>query len=91
MTTGAEKSAKSWCDDVASLTNVHVSDHVKERPEYFGYSAAEEVVNVPVTFDLSWRPFHNDGSMREGPTTWGYLMVRDSADSPWRVFSEGVG
>ena len=91
MTAGAEGSARAWCNDVASLTDVVVEGHVLERPEYSGHSDPEEVANVPVSFDLSWRPLHDDGSMAEGPTTWGFLLVRDSDGSPWRIFDQGRG
>ena len=72
-------------------TDVDVRDHVTERPGDSGRAAPDEVAHVPVTFDLSWRPFHDDGSMSEGATTWGYLVVRSSADSPWRIADQGVG
>ena len=91
MTEDAKGSAKSWCQDVASLTDVDVSDHFTERPRDSGHKAPDEVANVPVTFDLNWRLFHNDGSMEEDSTMWGYLLVRDSTDSPWRIFDQGVG
>ena len=91
MSEGAKGSTKSWCEDVASLTDVDVRAHFMERPKDSGHSVPEEVANVPVTFNLNWRPFHNDGSMDEGATTWGYLLVRDSADSPWRIFDQGTG
>lgn len=91
MTDEAKGSAESWCADVAGLQHVEVSHHFLERPRYSGHSAPQEVANVPVTFDLSWRPFHDDGSMEQGPTIWGYLLVRDSPDSPWRIFDQGTG
>lgn len=91
MAPGAEGQATAWCEDVASLTDVDVRDHVTERPGDSGHAAPDEVAHVPVTFDLSWRPFHDDGSMSEGATTWGYLVVRSSADSPWRIADQGVG
>jgi hypothetical protein len=56
-----------------------------------GHSPPEEVANVPVTVNLNWRPFHNDGSMDEGATAWGYLLLRETADSPWRIFDQGTG
>ena len=87
---GAEGGAR-WCRDVASLKNVDVRDHFMEVPEYSGHSAPDEVAHVPVSFDVDWRPFHNDGSMGEGATTWGYLLVRGSVDAPWRIFDQGVG
>jgi len=91
VTADAEDHAKLWCEDVASLKDVDIRDHFTERPKDSGHSAPEEVANVPVAFDLNWRLFHNDGSMDEGATTWGYLLVRDSADSPWRIFDQGRG
>lgn len=90
-TGGARDSAKSWCQDVTGLTDVDVRDHFAERPRWSGHSPSAEVANVPVTFDLDWRPFHSDGSMDEGATTWGYLLVRQSAGSPWRIFDQGTG
>jgi hypothetical protein len=91
MTEGAKDSAKSWCEDIASLTDIDVRDHFIERPKGSGHSAPDEVANVPVSFNLDWRRFHNDGSMDEGATTWGYLLVRDSTDLRWRIFDQGVG
>ena len=90
-TDDATDSAESWCRKVTSLTNVDVRDHLTERPEFSGRSAPDEVATVPVTFDLDWRIFHGDVSMPEGPTTWGYRLVRDSPDSPWRIFDQGNG
>jgi hypothetical protein len=91
MTADTKDSAKSWCEDVASLTDVDVNDHVGERPKDSGHTAPDEVANVPVTFDLNWRLFHDDGSMDEGATMWDYLLVRDSPESPWRISDQGTG
>lgn len=91
MTEVAKDSARSWCEGVASLTDVVVRDHFAERPKWSGHSPPEEVANVPVTFDLDWRPFNIDDSMDEGATTWSYLLVRESADSRWRIFDQGTG
>lgn len=91
MTDDGKDTAKSWCDKVASLTNVDVRDHFTERPQNLGPSASEEVARVPVTFDLNWRLLHGDVSMDEGATTWGYLLVRESPDSSWRIFDQGTG
>lgn len=90
-TADAKTSAKSWCEDVASLTHVNIANHFIEESKWSGHSESQQVANVPVTFDLNWRAFHSDGSMPEGATTWGYLLVRNSTGSPWRIFSDGVG
>ncbi len=91
MSDGAKDQASSWCDDVSSLTAVEVKAHSVERPQWSGHAPSEEVVNVPVTFNLNWRPFHNDGSIGQGATPWGYLLVRQTPDSPWRIFDQGNG
>jgi hypothetical protein len=91
MIEAAKDSAAQWCKDVASLTSVDVHDHFMEPPQASGHSARDEVANVPVTFNLSWRPFHDDGSMDEGATTWGYLLMRGSSGSAWRIFDQGTG
>jgi len=90
-TRDAEDGAESWCDDVGRLTDVDVRDHVTERPEDSGHSAPTEIVDVPVSFDVHWRLFHDDGSMEDGATTWGYLLVRESPHSRWRIFDQGTG
>ncbi|MBD8077825.1 hypothetical protein [Cellulosimicrobium arenosum] len=81
----------TWCADLAALTDVHVGEPTVEDPRYSGHSPDQEVTYVPVTFDLDTRPFHGDGSMPEGATTWGYLLVRDADGDPWRIVDEGVG
>lgn len=90
-TEGGSENAKTWCEDVASLTDVDVANHLKGNPQQTGHSLPEEVANVQVSFNLNWRPLHNDGSMDEGNTAWGYLLVRTSATSPWRIFDQGMG
>ena len=90
MVDRADGGTTSWCEDVARLTAVDVRDHhgdVGARARRWG----GDVVDVPATFTLDWRLFHGDGSLEEGTTTWGYVLARDSADSPWRIVDQGVG
>jgi hypothetical protein len=91
MTAATWDRDKSWCEHVGALTDVDVGDHYTERPEDSGHSVPEEVANVRVTFDLDWRFPYVSGSMDEGATAWGYLLVRDSPESPWRIFDQGTG
>lgn len=77
-------SASSWCEDLAGLSEVDVRASAPVRADALG-------AGVDVTFDLDWRLFHDDGSMPEGPTTWGYGLVRADADAPWRLDVEGTG
>lgn len=84
-------SATSWCSDVDRLRDVRIHDPRREQPEWVGRGAEEHVEAVQVEFDLDWRWFRSDGSMPEGPTTWGYVLVRDSDTDPWRILGQGVG
>jgi hypothetical protein len=84
-------SARMWCEDILDLSDVEVRAHVREKPQWSGRSPTEDVVHVPVSFDLDWRPLLSDHSMAGGPTDWGYLLVRESPASPWRIFTQGMG
>jgi hypothetical protein len=76
---------------VASLSDVVIKRHLVERPSWSGRPRSVEVVNVPVEFNLDWRPGRSDGSMSEGATTWGYLLERRTQNGPWRIFDQGGG
>ncbi|WP_062201441.1 hypothetical protein [Demequina salsinemoris] len=83
--------ALQWCDAVAGLDDIDVSQATEEDPFWSGLPSDVETVSVAVEFDLDWRLFHDDGSMPEGHTVWGYLLSRDSADAPWRIYDNGLG
>lgn len=89
--TNARVQGAAWCEDVAGLKGVTVGNHTQEEPEHSGHALNDQVVRVPVTFDLNWRAFHGDVSMPEGSTRWAYLLVRNSPDAPWRIFDQGNG
>ncbi|TQS30256.1 DUF4829 domain-containing protein [Microbispora sp. KK1-11] len=83
-----EKVVDSLFDD-AKLSDVEIeapqteSDY--ESPDGKRY---QEAVNVPVSFTL----WHGDeSSMPNGPTVWGYILVRAGAGQPWRINDAGVG
>jgi hypothetical protein len=91
MTPAARSDATRWCHDLGSLADVSVQSHFMERPQWSGQPRSAQVADVPVSFTLRWRPFHDDGSMDQGATTWSYLLVRRSAHAPWRIFDQGNG
>lgn len=43
-------------------------------------------VSVGVTFTLT----NADESMHDGPTTWGYVLGRNSDDDGWRIIDNGT-
>ena len=89
-TDGGRDQADTWCDDVGALDEVQVGAAVAEDPAWSGLPADAEVVDVPVSFELTWRRFHDDGSMDEGSTTWGYRLLRDGPDGAWRIIDQGA-
>ena len=89
-TEGGRDQAERWCHDIGALQEVEVGSSVTEDPAWSGLPAGTEVVHVPVSFELTWRRFHADGSMDEGVTAWGYRLVRATPDEPWRIIDQGV-
>jgi len=90
-TGGFAATADRWCTGVAGLTHVEVKTPNPEDPRWLGFPrhTPAEFVSVPVAFELDWRWFHGDGSLEEGRTGWGYILVRDEPDGQWRIFDQG--
>ncbi len=79
-----------WCGDVRTLSVTSWGNLRMEAPQWSGRQAPQEVVFVPATIRVTWRPFHDDGSFSPSPThSWGYQLVRENATSPWRVADQG--
>jgi hypothetical protein len=91
MAEGSESVADDWCRDLAHLTHIRVGQNSVENPQWLGFPRGtdEEFVSVPVSFDLDWRLLHSDGTMSQGPTSWGYVLFRDGPDHPWLIFDQG--
>lgn len=83
-TSDARDIATGWCREVADLADIEVGDALPD-------SRRRGTTDVEVSFDLDWRLFHDDGSLPEGPTTWGYILVRRTPDGPWRITDQGTG
>ena len=86
-TAEARELTASWCHDVSHLGNVHLEQPRSPGPARSGSQGVEVIAD----FDLDWRLFHNDRSMSEGGTTWGYSLRRSSPTAPWRVYDQGTG
>ncbi|MFI6516058.1 DUF4829 domain-containing protein [Spirillospora sp. NPDC050679] len=83
-----EEVADSLFND-AKISNLKISAPIPEQ----GYQSPDgkryaQVVKVPVTFDLKQE---SEASMPDGPTAWGYLLVRESLTGPWRINDHGNG
>lgn len=79
--------ADSWFTNINSLTDVRVGT---ARPEPLQGTAARgyhHATFVPVDFTLQQK---HEYSMPNGPTAWGYVLVRNSAKERWLIVDEGV-
>jgi hypothetical protein len=84
------RDAVMWCGNVRTLSATSWGTPRMEAPKWSGRQAPQEVVFVPVTIRVTWRPFHDDGSLAPSTAqTWGYLLVREDATAPWRVADQG--
>lgn len=74
--------------NIRNITNVRVGTPQPELPTLRGPYKRWETVYVPVRFDLQQ---YRVVSMRNGRTSWGYVVGRPDSVSPWRIVNEGVG
>ncbi|WP_432512272.1 hypothetical protein [Kineococcus sp. SYSU DK001] len=87
LTTAPYSERDSWAGDPPSIEDVEVLDAVAESPE--GTAAEgryEQAVYVPVRFTLHGA----DESMPDGPTAWGYQLVRNTDAEAWKIADAGM-
>jgi hypothetical protein len=82
-----EGEGDSWFRNVVSITNLHMN-----RPYNDAYDARQRHyrfgVSIGVQFVLQQ---HRAMSMPNGPTVWGYILVRNSRRQRWLIADEGSG
>ena len=88
-TANAASHSDMWCRNVRSVEVLAWRTPIVEEPKWSGHRAPQEVTFVPVTMTVTWRPFHDDGTMNPGTRAWGYVLLRENATSPWRVSDQG--
>jgi hypothetical protein len=89
---GPSTSVAFWCHEFASLTDVVIHDHYVDDPRANGRTDVPgETVGVGVSFTVHSRPLHVNPAMPDGPNPWGYLLTRADANSPWRIYDQGLG
>ncbi|WP_432535757.1 hypothetical protein [Kineococcus arenarius] len=96
LTTRPYSGRDLWAADPPTIEDVEVSEATTEPTAgaegaagAVGESHAQEhaqAVFVPVTFELHGA----DTSVPDGPTAWGYLLVRDGDAEAWRIADAGV-
>jgi hypothetical protein len=64
------------CKDADGHGEVRVASVFREKPHWSGHDRGQQVINVSVRFETK---------------VWGYLLMRDTPNYPWRIFDEGVG
>ena len=82
----------AWAADPPSIEDVEVCGAITQPAAgahgAVGESHAQEhaqAVLVPVTFELRGA----DTSVPDGPSAWGYLLVRDGDTEAWRIADAG--
>jgi hypothetical protein len=86
LTTAPDKD-DAWTADPPTISHVKIWDAVAEGTSGSAAQGHGQAVDVAVTFDVEG----GDASMEDGPTAWGYLLVRDSAADGWKIADQGVG
>jgi len=84
LTTGSY-SGNPFTTDPPRIEDVEISPATPESTVGTAGEGHADAVFVPVTFDLHGA----DATMPDGPTDWGYVLVRDGDDEPWLIASSG--
>lgn len=87
LTTAPYSGRDDWAAHPPRIEDVQVAAAIPQSPAGTAGEGHAEVVFVPVTFDLHG----GDETMPDGPTAWGYLLVRDREGQPWRIADAGGG
>jgi hypothetical protein len=85
LTTQPYAGRDDWAADPPRIEDVEVSAAVPESTTGTAGEGHAEAVFVPVTFDLRGA----DETMPDGPTSWGYVLVRDSDSEAWSIADAG--
>ncbi|MCI2239217.1 hypothetical protein MO973_10575 [Paenibacillus sp. TRM 82003] len=92
LTTQPYSGRDQWAADPPTIEDVEVSEAITQPTTGAEGAAGEghaqehaQAVFVPVTFELHGA----DVSMPDGPTAWGYLLVRDGGAEAWRIADAG--
>ncbi len=85
LTTQPYSSRDDWAGDPPSIENVEVSAAMARSTTGTAAEGHAQAVFVPVTFDLRG----GDESMPDGPTSWGYVLVREGDSEAWRIADAG--
>jgi hypothetical protein len=82
-----EREPDGWFTNIVSVTALKINrpfnDPLDARQRHYRYA-----VGMGVTFDLKQ---HQVMSMPNGPTVWGYILVRNSRTQRWLIADEGTG
>lgn len=85
LTTPAYAEHDGWAEDPPTIEDVEVSAPWPEPTRGTAGEGHAQAVFVPVKFTLRGA----DETMPDGPTDWGYVLVRDTNTEAWRIASAG--
>lgn len=85
LTTALYSERDSWAGAPPTIEDVEVSEAMSD-PSGQAATGFAQSVYVPVKFTL-----HGAGeTMPDGPTTWGYRVVRDTDSEAWKIADAGM-
>lgn len=77
-----------WAEDPPQIDDIEVGTSLRQDPTGTAAEGHAQAVFVPVTFTLHGA---GDETMPDGPTSWGYLLMRDGDQEPWLIQDNGDG
>ena len=85
LTTAPYSERDPWADDPPTIEDVEVSGAMSD-PSGRAATGYVHSVYVPVTFTLHGA----DETMSDGPTAWGYRVVRNTDAEVWKIADAGM-
>ncbi len=85
LTTQPYSGRDGWAADPPIIEDVEVSAAVAHSTTGTAAEGHAQAVFVPVSFELRG----GDETVPDGPTSWGYVLVRDSESEAWRIADAG--
>ena len=81
--------AIGWLDNLEGVRLIHTERVVRDLGGIGSARRHREVIYVPVELDLDLVDPGRSGFAEDGPTHWGFVLVRNAPNEAWRVDDEG--
>jgi hypothetical protein len=81
--------AIGWLDNLEGVRLIRAEGVVRDLGGIGSARRHREVIYLPVELDLDFVDPTRSNFPADGPTHWGYVLVRDAPGEAWRVDDEG--